>query len=52
MENSNVQMVTMYDSRTHMVMYVKTKDSVVDLRGYGATCDYGSGYDGMDWDFD
>ena len=51
MENSNVQMVTMYDSRTHMVMYVETKDSIVDLRSYGATCDYGS-YDGMDWDFD
>lgn len=48
---NKVQMTTMVDSRTGMVMYVETHDGVYDLRPYGATCD-DPDYEGMDWDFD
>ena len=46
-----VQMTTKVDTRTGMVMYVETRDGIVDLRPYGATCDY-PGYQGMDYDYD
>ncbi len=52
MENTKSQMITIVDSRTGMVMYVETKDTKVDMRPYGATCDYGIGYTGTDWDYD
>lgn len=52
MKDERTQMTTMVDSRTGMVMYVETNDGVIDMRPYGATCDYGIGYNGMDWDYD
>lgn len=50
--NDKVQMTTMVDLCTGMVMYVETHDCVVDLRPFGATCDSSLNYDGPDWDYD
>lgn len=51
-QNNKVQMTTGVDSRTGLVMYVKTCDGIIDLRPYGATCDSSLNYEGPDWDDD
>lgn len=53
-DNKNkVQMSTVVDTRTGMVMCVVTRDCIVDLRPYGATFDNSPmNYDGPDWDND
>ena len=51
--NKQVQMETVVETRTGMVMAVKTADCIVDLRPYGRAFDDSPfNYDGMIWDFD
>ena len=35
--NKKVQMATVVDTRTGMIMAVETADGIIDLRPYGAT---------------